>query len=334
MQRYSTRTLPRADKVAYWQALHRQLSRVLNVKPISSGSFEAECISSELGSLSLRHLFSAPARLEVTPETASLGGSRQFFLLMPVESSLRVRHNDIDDRVEPGDFFLIDTSLPSVVEFATHNQTISLGIPAKTLASHLPGAKLLAGIPIRGNRGIGYVASNMLRTIAAQLEHGLPPEAGSRLAHSLLEVIATSYLTGELVGKHGITRSQVRRLRAKRVIEAHLHDPRLSPAFIADVMQISARYLRMLFEEEGESVTRYVQRRRLEKCAEQLRASAAGHITLTDIAFSHGFSSMAHFSRLFREHFGMPAREYRKSSNAVSLDLDSHNKNHSDSERR
>ena len=327
MQHFSTKAVPRADKLAYWQSLHRRNLPTLCVTAVSSEPFDAEYVADSLGPLTIRQTWSPPARVEVTPEAAAPAGARQFVLLLPIDNNLHVRHDDTDCTLAPGDFVLLDTSATSVVSFSAYNRTVSAGIPPAALASHLPDAELVAGIPIRGDRGVGCLAGNMLRTLATELEHGLPPESGYRLAHSLLEVIATSYLTEKVVGRHGITPAQWRRLRAKRVIEAHLQDPQLSPTFVAETMGVSARYLRMLFEQEGEHLSRYIQRRRLERCAEQLRGSSASRVTLTDIAFSYGFSSMAHFSRVFREHFGMTARQYRaatleRASSPVSADAD------------
>lgn len=315
MQHCSTKTVPRADRLAYWQSLHRERLPALSVTPASRGPFDAEYVARELGPLMVRETSSAPARVEVTADSTS-AAARQFVLLMPVETALDVCHNDMSCTLAPGDFVLLDTGTTSVVAFTAFAHTLSIAIPPSALASHLPDAELVAGIPIRGQHGLGQITGSLLRTTARELEHGLPPDSGYRLANSLLEVIATSYLTAEIIGRHGITQAQWRRLRAKRVIDGHLQDPRLSPAFVADAIHVSARYLRMLFEQEGEHPSRYIQRRRLEKCAEQLRSGAASRLTLTDVAFAHGFSSMAHFSRVFRERFGITPRQYRANRSA------------------
>jgi AraC-like DNA-binding protein len=151
----------------------------------------------------------------------------------------------------------------------------------------------------------------MLQNVAIAVEHGLEPAAELRLADCLLELIATSYRSASIIDGCARSRGELNRLRAKKIIEEHLRDPELSPQFVAKALGISSRYLRMLFENEGEAVSRYILRRRLEKCAEHLRYGSASRATLTTIAFMNGFSSMAHFSRVFREHFDMPAGRYR-----------------------
>jgi AraC-like DNA-binding protein len=58
----------------------------------------------------------------------------------------------------------------------------------------------------------------------------------------------------------------------------------------------------------------YILRRRLEECARQMCSPGWSAHTLTEIAFSWGFNSAAHFTRTFHEKYGMAPREYRRMS--------------------
>ena len=58
----------------------------------------------------------------------------------------------------------------------------------------------------------------------------------------------------------------------------------------------------------------YILRRRPEECARQMCNPAWHAHTLTEIAFSWGFNSAAHFTRTFHEKYGMAPREYRRTS--------------------
>ncbi|MEE8428524.1 MAG: helix-turn-helix domain-containing protein, partial [Gammaproteobacteria bacterium] len=50
----------------------------------------------------------------------------------------------------------------------------------------------------------------------------------------------------------------------------------------------------------------------LEGCKRQLADSTWLNHSITEIAFNWGFNSSAHFSRVFKEQYGINAREYRK----------------------
>jgi len=94
-------------------------------------------------------------------------------------------------------------------------------------------------------------------------------------------------------------------------IEDHLEDPRLTPSSVAGALKMSPRYLHQVFN-EGETIARYILRRRLEECARALKDPAQAGRTVTEIAFQHGFNDASHFSRAFRERYDETPREYRQ----------------------
>jgi AraC-like DNA-binding protein len=59
----------------------------------------------------------------------------------------------------------------------------------------------------------------------------------------------------------------------------------------------------MLFSERGTTISDYIRQARLQNCRQELETQAGK--TITDVAFSWGFSSSSHFSRVFRKYFGV-----------------------------
>jgi transcriptional regulator GlxA family with amidase domain len=78
---------------------------------------------------------------------------------------------------------------------------------------------------------------------------------------------------------------------------------------VAGALNCTKRYIHKAFSDSGETIASHIWGMRLERCREDLSASARRPIT--DIAFSWGFNSSSHFSRLFRERFGASPRGYR-----------------------
>jgi hypothetical protein len=74
---------------------------------------------------------------------------------------------------------------------------------------------------------------------------------------------------------------------------------------------MSPRYLRAIFATSNETVSAYILRRRLEECARELADPRARAGSITEIAFGWGFNSAPHFTRSFRERYGMSPRQYR-----------------------
>lgn len=59
---------------------------------------------------------------------------------------------------------------------------------------------------------------------------------------------------------------------------------------------------------EGETISWYIRRRRLERCAEQLLDSFHDRRHMREIAFTSGFSTLSHFCPSFRDQYGLSPR--------------------------
>jgi len=114
-----------------------------------------------------------------------------------------------------------------------------------------------------------------------------------------------------------LLRSRSARVRLR--IERDLRDPDLDPAKLTARLRISPRYLWQMFAASNESVAAYILRRRLEECARELADPERRRTSITEIAFSWGFSSASHFTRSFREHYGMSPRQYRSCAGSLGL---------------
>jgi AraC-like DNA-binding protein len=107
--------------------------------------------------------------------------------------------------------------------------------------------------------------------------------------------------------------AQSARLRQIQVyIEAHLAEPELSPSRVAAANRVSLRYLYKLFKEADTSVAEWIRERRLCRCAEALASPTPGGRSIADIAFAWGFNDLSHFSRAFKQRFGVSPRDYRR----------------------
>lgn len=103
-----------------------------------------------------------------------------------------------------------------------------------------------------------------------------------------------------------------------RHIDRHLGDPDLGPESIAAAHRISVRYLHRLFEDEAVTVSRLVQRRRVEECAKELARRGSVSATVSAVSSRWGFHSPAHFSRAFKALYGHPPGRWRGAAPATT----------------
>jgi AraC-like DNA-binding protein len=83
--------------------------------------------------------------------------------------------------------------------------------------------------------------------------------------------------------------------------------PRIEVA--AEMSGVGIRTLQRQFEARGLTYTQFVDEIRFERAAALLQDSK---ISITEIAFDLGYSSLPHFTRAFRRFAGMSPREYRR----------------------
>jgi transcriptional regulator GlxA family with amidase domain len=99
-------------------------------------------------------------------------------------------------------------------------------------------------------------------------------------------------------------------------IDANLGNPGLAPLTIARANAISLRTLHRMFESTDDSVSGFIRTRRLSRCrADLLRGTDE---TVSTIAHRWGFRNMSFFSRLFRERYGVSARELQIASRSIA----------------
>jgi AraC-like DNA-binding protein len=222
--------------------------------------------------------------------------------------------------LEQGDLVLSDNSLPYTLSYDDLCNTLVLIVTPDELRKHLPTPEEVICQKLSGDKGLSKTTSLMLRSVWEQAEQGFPPELGSRIADSLLDVFATSWIADKGVAVAETAIVGARRVQIKRHIEANLRNPDLNVRSVAAAFNISPRYLHVLFANEPETVSSYILRRRLEECGRQLTDVLWRRRTITEIAFGWGFNNATHFARVFRNHYGTSPRDYRnaKASETVA----------------
>ncbi|PBC78704.1 AraC-like DNA-binding protein [Streptomyces sp. TLI_235] len=100
--------------------------------------------------------------------------------------------------------------------------------------------------------------------------------------------------------------------RIKHFARSRLADPELKPEMLAQHHHISLRYLQKLFQDHGQSPASWIRDERLHRCCTELRDPRLAHLTIAMIGERSGLYGASHFSRLFRDRYGISPREYRR----------------------
>jgi AraC-like DNA-binding protein len=194
------------------------------------------------------------------------------------------------------------------------SRRLVMGIPDGLLRRHLACPDNIVAVRMSGARGMSGLLSSFIKSFWACRREAVDPGVALRMSYTVLDLIAAAYSVTPHARCEHSSLVTAHRARIISYIEAHLRDPDLSPPRIAQACRITPRYLHHLFTREAETVTEYIQRRRLEECARALIAAPVRGRLVTEIAFDYGFNSLTHFGRVFRNHYGITPSEYRRAA--------------------
>lgn len=272
-------------------------------------SFEAELKLKSAGPAEVFEVVTGAHSMRRLPQDSK---KQILHFILLTEGRLDFNHSADSNFLLPGDFLILDSSLDFELSFPGQMRQFVINVPLSGHTRHLLHLMRFAGQAVRGQTGVGAIASKFMLGFAQQAD--LTGEAqAERLFSHLMDVVNMSLLSAfDDISSLESSHQSLRYYRIRLYIEDKLHDPTLTPLKIAEENGISRRYLNKLFNSQGHSVTRFMWDRRLERCRKDLEDPFLAHRSLTEICYNWGFNSSSHFSRTYKQKFGLSPSESRK----------------------
>lgn len=239
-----------------------------------------------------------------------VAGERVFTLLMPNRPRL-VHAAGLRYVQQPGECVLTDSSEAVVGTYHQPHAAICLNIPFETVRAWLPPNERFNGLRLGNTSTSARVISMLLLSLWQSIDSGASHADNRRTADALLDLLARRCRRAAPGRYRADTGAKVSCDQVKDYINAHIRDPKLSVQMVAQRIGVTTRYLQVLFAEEGECASEYIKLERLRGCLLDLRDSGFDEQSITEIAFSWGFNSAAHFSSSFKKEYGLSPRDYR-----------------------
>jgi AraC family transcriptional activator of tynA and feaB len=312
VQVFSTVGVAPRRRVEYWNELTGDALTQLVADPLDRRTFCGRLALAEVGEIRVAEICSDPATVRHSQRHIARAPDAQFFLCLQLDGVSVNRQQGREAVLRYGDFTLFDSSRPYEVTFGERNRMVVLCMRQAQLHRRMANPEAVVALPMLGDTALPGLLSGFLRHFWRECQSARDLPLGPRFSEAVLDLIASAYahVTEALARTSSL--SVARRERVRTYIEAHLHDPKLTPTRVAQVLGMSTRYVHHVFSEGGETLARYILRRRLEECARALDDVAQRGQTATEIAFRHGFNDASHFGRVFRERFGLTPSEYRR----------------------
>ncbi|MGH8259695.1 MAG: helix-turn-helix domain-containing protein [Steroidobacteraceae bacterium] len=309
---FSTAGLGPRRRLEFWNDVTCDTFSPNVADPLDIRSFEPRLSRSSVGDVLLGEVISSPSEVHHAREHVARTRRAMFYLHLQIEGRSTNRQDGREACLEAGDFTLLDNTRPYELAFAERNTVLVVGVPDHVMRRHLAHPERAVALPMRLRDGaVAGLLSDFLQRLWQLCSTSDGPVDPS-VSGALLSLIGGAYASMPEARADATALPECRRLRIVSYIEEHLGDADLGPAKIAAAFRTTPRNLHLMFSGGGETMCRYILRRRLEECARVLADRSQVRRSISDIAFDLGFSSLTHFGKVFHEQYGMTAREYRQ----------------------
>lgn len=304
----STADVAPADRLALWGDFVRRHIGPLQTDTFGGNRFDGRLELGDVGGLKLCRIAVSRHRVVRTPQLIRQIDRGYVKIVAQMKGSASFEQNGRQVVLTPGEWSVYDT---------TRTYTVSNPDPIDQLVLLLPRDRLagldLDNLVVRrfsGRSGAGRLAFDMLNAAYQELPALAGQGGGGELADTMANLVQLAMLDQLGISSDASLRETARD-RVKAYIDANLQDPLLSLDRIAAAIGCSKRYLHKLFHGEDETLNSYIWHARLDRVRQDLANPRLLRRTITELAFAWGFNSSTHFSRSFRERFGVAPRGFR-----------------------
>lgn len=257
-------------------------------------------ISFDAGSMSCRH---EKHHLEDTAD--------DLILVRQTRGQMRFQQGDRVVNLEPGEMTLVEPRVAYHARLAPGNCLLLTKFPRRSMIERVGRIDQFVARKLTADFGQTGLLSDFLRVLPAHVE-ALSATA-AQVSNQLLDLLAAGLwqVGGDEIPRVASSRGLLK-MQLRAVIERSVHDHTIDAKAIAKSVGIGLRYANAILSEDDTSVGRLLQARRLEHCRRALADPLKTHRSISDIAYSLGFTDMTHFGRRFRQAFGMLPSDYRR----------------------
>ena len=277
--------------------------------PADDGPFQASMALLDLGPVLLWRYNGSARNLRRSPPRARADGQDHYLLVLADDHAITGRAAEEDVALAPGETGLFDMARPLSLTLPG-GESIAACVKRDALDALLrhPVAKhglKLDGLSIAMLRAQLLLLARGGERLSAAETCGIARAALYLLAASV-GAVANRMQTGALPTHSALMQA------IRQAVDDNLADTALSAERLCQMLGISRSALYRLMEPHG-GVATYVQQRRLAR-VHALLADTQDRRQIAELAFAHGFSNDAHFSRIFRKRYGYAPRDVRNAS--------------------
>ena len=302
----STESVPQSERFLYWRHTMLDIFKAsVNNSSEPEETFGAELALHNLGRVSLLEMVGSPFCLSYSAEA----NADELVAHVQLIGDCVLRQDRREVHLTPGCICLQRNCRAFELEMDERFRYVRIAVEEIHFAEVFPRWKQTLMTPVPANHGAAAVFVDLVKSLCRQRE-ALEPSVMEWISESTIRLLCSALLhLAEDRRPDGLQMELYHKETIKQYVRSQLHNPDLDVPSIAKAVGLSASYIHRLFAHEHLHLMHWVWVQRLENCHREL---CLDHKRLSsDIAYSWGFRSPAHFSRAFRRHFGLSPREIR-----------------------
>jgi AraC-like DNA-binding protein len=316
MQLFDTATLPaheRADAVSE-AMLEATLSTTLVHHRPSDVRLRLEAF--QIGTVELTHVDSSGMDTTRTRRQTARDTERVVALSMGMAPTSVIEQHGEQVRTAPSTVNLVELTQPYRSRIGQGTDGWSVKIPLDLLT--LPDRTIRRARNGVATSPVHAVFANHLRSLARQaprLEADISTALLGTATVALARALICSAAQDPRLADEAMADTLL--LRVQAYIRAHLSDPDLSPERVAAAHHVSVRHLYTTFARADLRMEQWIIGLRLEGARVDLARPENRRRTIAAIARHWCFADASHFTRRFREAYGITPREWQEISSAL-----------------
>lgn len=308
--RFSTLDVRDHERFSYWREAVCDAYVRLGCEYDGQDRFHGDIRLERLSKLSLSFVSGNAHQVYRRGRDIARSSDAFFLLSLQLRNRARVTQHDRAADLEKGDLVLYSSIDPYALELTDAFEQLVVQVPRSKLLMRLPSADLLTGRRLQGETAIGKLVGDGILQITNALKHS-DSSVQDHMQDAIVDLIAAGLASVNDVAYEVSQPEQLLLSRAKAFIRENLSDPDLDRNGVAAAMGMSVRRLNEIFSKEDSSLAAAIRIARLDHIARDLEDPRLLSQSISDIAMRWGLNNFQHFSRIFKDRFGCPPRDYR-----------------------
>jgi AraC family transcriptional regulator, positive regulator of tynA and feaB len=314
---FSTNEVHARDRFDYWHDIACKTLIQHSSKPECRQTFQAEIQISSLSDVDVVKFENSPMTVIHSSRHIRRATGDELFVCRQIAGELSLEQGGRDILLRAGAFTILDPLLPYTGVFSSTSKLLVFKVPRRALEARIGNTRDVTVRAIKPLNAESSLASDFL-VMLTPYASSLTLAAQEIVKHQALDLIAVSLAKTMEGQRPRVSSARSLALSALRAaIDARLADPALDATSVAAAAGISVRYANTVLAEEGTSIMRLIQTKRLVRCRVALEDKAQAHRTISDIAYGWGFSDMTHFGRRFKATYGALPSDWRRRTKLI-----------------